>query len=58
MNIEEIAKYAGVSPAAVRAAIEDHELSGVTRQPRNPGLWMVHRNEVSRWVATLPGGER
>jgi hypothetical protein len=54
MNIEEIAQYAGVSPAAVRAAIAHHALHGVTTDPNNHENWMVRREEVDRWVATLP----
>ena len=58
MNMEEIAQYAGVGLPVVRAAIESRELNGVTTHPRNPGQWMVRRDEVDRWVATLPPPER
>jgi hypothetical protein len=58
MNIDEIAQFAGISAAAVRAAIEEPELNGVTTHPRNPGHWMVRRDEVDRWTATLPKRER
>jgi hypothetical protein len=56
MNIEETAEYAGTSEAAVRAAIERRQLEGVTTHPRSPDQWMVHRDEVDRWVATLREG--
>lgn len=58
MNIAEIARYAGTSPATVRAAIERRDLEAVTTHPRSPGHWMVRRDEVDRWVAKLPKGER
>jgi hypothetical protein len=54
MNIEEIAQYAGVSPAVVRAAIAQRALRGVTTDPNNPENWMVRQTEVDRWVVTLP----
>jgi hypothetical protein len=54
MNIEEIAEYAGVSPALVRAAIAHRALHGVTTDPNNPDNWMIRQTEVDRWVATLP----
>jgi excisionase family DNA binding protein len=53
MSIEETAEYAQTSAAAVRAAIERRELNGVTTHPRGPGQWMIQRDEVDRWVATL-----
>jgi hypothetical protein len=58
MTIEEIAQYAGVRPAAVRAAISHRALHGVTTDPHNPGNWMVRREEVDRWVATLSKPKR
>jgi len=54
MSIEEIARYVDANPSAVRAAIENRALEAVTTHPRNPGSWMVRRDEVDRWAATLP----
>lgn len=58
MDIEEIAQYAGIGPAAVRAAIVERELNGVTTYPGNPGHWMVRRDEVDRWIETPPQAQR
>jgi hypothetical protein len=54
MSIEEIAQYAGISQAVVRAAIAHRALHGVTTDPNNPDNWMVRQSEVDRWAATLP----
>ncbi len=58
MNIAEIARYAGTSPATVRAAIERRDLEAVTTHPRQPGQWMARQEDVDHWVAKLPKGER
>lgn len=57
MNIDEIAQYAAVSPVTVRRAVEHRELNAVTTHPKTPGHWMVRRDEVDRWIATLPEPE-
>jgi hypothetical protein len=58
MNVQEIARHAGVSLSVVRAAIEDRELNAVNTHPDNPGHWMVHQEVVDRWVATRPESGR
>jgi hypothetical protein len=58
MNIEEIAQRAEVSLAVVRSAIERRQLNAVTTHPKNPGQWMVRRDDGDRWIAKLPGGQR
>ena len=58
MTIEEIAQYAGVRPAVVRAANSHRTSHGVTTDPNNRGNWMVRQTEADRWVATLPKPNR
>ena len=53
-----IAQHAGVSEAAVRAAIEQQALNGSLRTRVTPGHWMVREDEVERWGATLSAPER
>ena len=58
LNIQEIAQHSGASPSVVRAAIEKPGAEAVSTQPANPGHWMVHQDEVDRWVATRPESGR
>jgi excisionase family DNA binding protein len=52
MTVAEAAEYAGVSVAAIRQALTERALDGVTTHPLAPGRWMVEKSEVDRWLAT------
>lgn len=54
MDVDAAARYAGVTPAALQAAISGGQVPATTNHSRRPGVSLVRLRDVDAWVMTWP----